>query len=210
MKFFGMFWYSAAGNPLQRMKCPPGRHTGRGDIMYDPLWTQKAELPAFSKLEEAIRTDVLIVGGGLAGLLCAHRLEQAGVDYVLVEADRICRGVTRNTTAKVTAQHGLIYHKLLRRLGPERAKLYLMANQRAVEEFCGLSRGISCDFEEKDSFVYSLNDERKLERELEALEILHAPAELTGELPLPFETAGAVRFPGQGHFHPLKFAAGIA
>ena len=195
---------------VRRMKCPPGRHTGWGDSMYEPLWTRGAELPVFSKLEEDIRTDVLIIGGGLAGLLCAYRLEQAGVDYALVEADRICRGVTRNTTAKVTAQHGLIYHKLLRRLGPERAKLYLLANQRAVEEFRGLSREISCDFEEKDSFVYSLNDERKLEREMEALERLHAPAELVERLPLPFETAGAVRFPGQGQFHPLKFAARIA
>ena len=69
---------------------------------------------------------------------------------------------------------------------------------------------MDCDFEEKDSFVYSLDSREKLDRELEALGRLGFAAELVEELPLPFPTAGAVRFPNQAQFHPLKFAAAIA
>ena len=77
------------------------------------VWTQTAELPRFRPLAQDLKTDVLIVGGGMAGLLCAFLLSQAGADYALVEADRICGGITKNTTAKLTAQHGLIYHRLM-------------------------------------------------------------------------------------------------
>ena len=69
--------------------------------------------------------DVLIIGGGMAGLLCAHRLSRAGVDYALVEADRICGGPTKNTTAKLSSQHGLLYDRLIRTFGAETARLYL-------------------------------------------------------------------------------------
>ena len=101
----------------------------------DSLWTKTARLPRFAPLKKDIHTDVLIIGGGMAGLLCAYFLQQAGVDYALVEAARICGGVTKNTTAKITAQHGLIYDRLIREWGEDQAKQYLAANLRAVERF---------------------------------------------------------------------------
>lgn len=174
------------------------------------LWQETSKLPAFPRLEGEIKTQVLIVGGGLAGLLCAWHLEQAGVDYVLVEAETICHGVTGNTTAKITSQHGRIYHKLLRQFGAEKTRLYYEANEAALEKYRRLCRQIPCDFEEKDAFVYALNAPRKLEKELEALQTIGARADFVQTLPLPLSAAGAVRFPGQGQFHPLKFAAGIA
>lgn len=173
------------------------------------IWAQEAELPRFGPPEGDLRADVLVIGGGLAGILCAWRLAQDGVDCVLVEADRLCGGVTQNTTAKITAQHGLIYHKLTEKLGPERARLYLEANLAALEEYRGLCREIDCDFEEKDSFVYAVNGLRQIDRELAALDRLGFPAEFAAELPLPIPTAGAVRFPNQAQFHPLKFAAAL-
>ena len=81
------------------------------------LWCETAQLSSFAPLHSDLRTDVLIVGGGLAGILCAHMFREAGVDYALVEAGKLCGGATRNTTAKITVQHGLIYHKLIRDFG---------------------------------------------------------------------------------------------
>ena len=76
--------------------------------MEKSLWNQTCEMPKFRPLEQNLKTDVLIVGGGLAGLLCAHQLKRDGVDCTVIEADRICNGVSGNTTAKITSQHGLI------------------------------------------------------------------------------------------------------
>lgn len=175
----------------------------------DSIWTKTAQLPQFEPLRSDLNTDVLIIGGGLAGVLCAYKLARAGVDYTLVEANRVCGGITKNTTAKITSQHGLIYDKLIREFGEERARLYLEANQRALEEYRALCNNINCDFEEKDAFVYSLDNRKKIDRELNALNRLGFGAEFAADLPLPFPTAGAVKFPRQAQFHPLKFVATI-
>ncbi len=174
------------------------------------IWPQAAQLPPFPPLRSDLKTDVLIIGGGMAGLLCAYKLSQAGVDCALVEANRIGSGVTKNTTAKITAQHGLIYASLIQRLGIQRTKLYLSANQAALAEYRALCRDIDCGFEERDAFVYSVNSGKRLEQELSALDRLGFAAEFVESLPLPFPTAGAVKFPRQAQFHPLKFIAAIA
>ena len=174
------------------------------------VWTDSINFPNFEKLKKDIRTDVLIIGGGITGLLCAHQLAQAGVDYVLVEANRICSGITKNTTAKITSQHGLIYHKLIQRFGVEKARMYLDANEAALKEYRKLCKTIDCSFEPKNSYVYSLYKSHKIAKELHALRRLGFHAEYEDKLPLPFPTAGAVRFRYQAQFNPLKFLAEIA
>ena len=177
--------------------------------MNNSIWTEGVRLPSFPKLEKNLKTDVLIIGGGLAGILCAWQLQLAGVDYTLIEADTVMHGVSRNTTAKLTSQHGLIYHKLLRRFGPEMARLYWQANEDALSEYRKLSQTIDCDLQDRDNYIYSAYDTAVLEKEWTALQQLQIPARQIHDLPMPFPTAGAICFAGQAQFHPLKFAAGI-
>lgn len=174
------------------------------------VWTDSVNFPSFEQLKKDIRTDVLIIGGGITGLLCAYQLHQAGVDYVLVEADRICNGITKNTTAKITSQHGLIYHKLIQRFGVEKARMYLDANEAALREYRKLCKSIDCSFEAKNSYVYSLSRTHKIAKELTALRTLGFHAEYETQLPLPFSVDGAVKFKHQAQFNPLKFLFAIA
>ena len=185
-------------------------HTNSGDDMLNAVWADHSRLPDFESLDHDIRTDVLIIGGGLAGILCARGLAEDGVDYTLIEADRICHGVSRNTTAKITSQHGLIYDKLIGEFGVDTARRYYDANEAALGEYRRLAQSIPCDFETKDNYIYSRGSAEKLEKELAALERMDVRAEFAEKLPLPFPVAGAVRFRNQAQFHPLKFAAGIA
>ena len=174
------------------------------------VWTESVTMPRFRTLEGEVKTDVLIIGGGITGLLCAHFLKEKGVNYLLVEGRSICSGVTRNTTAKITSQHGLHYADLLEDTGSEKARMYLDANQRAVDKYFTLCADIDCDFEERTNFVYSLNDRMKLEQEIEALKKIGFKALLKDTTELPFSTVGAVGFAHQAQFHPLKFLAAIA
>ena len=66
--------------------------------MMQSLWTDTVKMPVFAPLHGELKTDVLVIGGGIAGILCAHQLKEAGVDYALVEANRLCSGITANTT----------------------------------------------------------------------------------------------------------------
>ena len=176
----------------------------------DSIWSKSVELPHFPSLKGDVKTDVLIIGGGIAGVLCAHFLKVQGVDYILAEGRSICSGTTKNTTAKITAQHGLIYHKLLKSAGAEKAALYLQANQDSVKKYAELCREIDCDFQWKTSYVYSLDNREILENEAEALRKIGFCTEVLDTTGLPFSVAGAVAFENQAQFHPLKFLAETA
>ena len=176
--------------------------------MMESIWTENTHIPAFPRLEEDLKTDVLIVGGGLAGILCAYLLAQQGVEYALIEADRICHGVTRNTTAKITTQHGKVYSKLVREFGPEVARGYWEMNQAALEKLRHLGKELSCDLEDRDSYLYT-RESGALEEEMEAILQLGIPGSFVETVPLPFSTAGAIRFEKQAQFNPLSFVQGI-
>ena len=176
----------------------------------DSIWLKTAQKPQFDVLNGNKNVDVLIIGGGIAGILCAYKLKNAGVDCMLVEADEICGGITKNTTAKITLGHGLIYDKMIKRFGENKARLYAEAQSKAIKEYARLCKNIECDFETRDNYVYSLNDRKKIEKEVAALNHIGVKAEFSDAKDLPFSVAGAVRIKEQAQFHPLKFLYEIA
>ncbi len=176
----------------------------------DPIWGDTVKRVHFDALKGARSTDVLIIGGGIAGILCAYKLKNAGVDCMLAEATEICGGITKSTTAKITLQHGLIYDKMIRRFGQGKAKLYAEVQRKAKEEYARLCQDIDCDCETRDNYVYSLTDRKKIEKEVTALDRLGVRAEISDAPELPFKVAGAVRVIDQAQFHPLKFLYAIA
>lgn len=174
------------------------------------VWQDFSSFSQFPQLKKDIKTDVLIIGGGIAGILTARFLHQNGINYTLVEKGKICEGVTQNTTAKITFQHGLIYDKILKSEGAETAQKYLLSNKLAFEKYSEMCKSVDCDFEVKDNYVYSLDDREKLENEIKALQKIGYEAELRESVPLPLNTVGAVRFPNQAQFNPLKFLSAIS
>lgn len=178
--------------------------------MKKSVWTDSIEIPQFESLNGDRKTDVLIIGGGLCGLLCAYFLQRAGIDYILVEGDRIAKGITKNTTAKITFLHGLVYSNIINSIGKEKAQMYLNANKAALQEYEKLCGSMDCDFEKKSAYTYSMKNRQKIENEVRALHRLGINAEFTDDLELPFKTAGAVRVDNQAQFNPLKFIAEIS
>lgn len=174
------------------------------------LWEDNTQLPGFPSLHGDRKTDVLIIGGGITGILTAYFLKEKGVPYILAEKNRICSGTTGRTTAKVTCQHGLIYDKILRSGGLSAAEGYYLANRRALDKYAELCRNIDCDFEIKDNYVYSRNNRKKLDDELTALSKIGCKARFSERIPIPVETVGAVCMEEQAQFSPMKFLSAIA
>lgn len=175
------------------------------------LWLSENSLAQFQSIHGEIKTDVLIIGGGLCGILCAYRLQKLGVDYILLEADRICRKTSGNTTAKITSQHNLIYSDITKKYGSETAEKYYRINEKAIEEYARMCADIDCSFERKDNYIYTLSDPKKLDRETDALEKIGAKASFCPSLAdLPFDVLGAVKFPNQAQFDPVAFISTIS
>ncbi len=171
----------------------------------EPFWTNTARLPSFPSMPHDIRADVLVIGGGLAGLLCAHHLKRAGKKVVVAEADTIGSGVTGRTTSKITTQHGACYHTIAARYGMGTARQYYEANREALEAY----RDLEGDFDLKicDAFLFSRIRREVLETEHHTLRAIGAQAEWSEDVELPFPVAGAIRIPHQAQVHPLKLLA---
>ena len=171
------------------------------------IWDISAASAKRPPLQGDIETDTVIIGGGMAGILTAHFLEQAGMKCVVLEADRIGSGQTRNTTAKVTSQHGMIYDRLLQSEGAEKAGLYAAANQEAVERYRILAKKYQGDigWSQCPAYLYTTEDTGAIRREHEAVKRLGLPMQLTEKTELPFQVKLALKMEGQGQFHPLRF-----
>lgn len=186
------------------------RKQNRGDRM-NSLWMDAYNPEKqYRSLTGNIDTDTVIVGGGLAGILCASLLKARGIDCVVVEAKQIGTGVSCKTTAKVTAQHGLIYSQIEKKYGFPAAKKYLEANQAAVEAYRSLAQSIPCDFEEKNAYVYSQNNLQKLDAEARLYQRMGIEPVFLKQAPIPVGNVGALGMVRQAQFHPIKFINGIS
>lgn len=173
--------------------------------------TPKANYPT---LEEDIKVDVAIIGGGITGIATSYMLGKAGVKVAVIEADRILQGTTGHTTAKITSQHDLIYSKIYSQMGRELAQQYADANESAIRmiEKIATENGIECDFVPQSAYVYTMQDKYidKIKDEAVIAESLGIKATYLEEIPLPFPIKAAVRFDNQAQFHPRKFLLRLA
>lgn len=177
------------------------------------LWTdsvrqqKSAVKPA---LRGAQKAHVLIIGGGLAGILTAWRLKHMGVDAIVVEKGRVGDGTTRNTTGKITAQHGLCYHRLIKEVGVDGALNYHQLNTQAIRDYESLSETYPSDFVSDTAYVYAQTDKAKLDKELDAYQKMGLETLFLKEPPLPVETVGAVGMRNQARFNPMKLLTALA
>ena len=178
----------------------------------ESVWMEDTKIRKREALPGDMEAPVAVIGAGLAGILTAYYLKRAGIRAVVLEADRIGGGQTKDTTAKVTSQHSLVYGWLIRAFGWRMAEHYAMANEAAIGEYERLIRekGIECDFARCPAYLYSRLGAEQLEQEARAAKSLGIKASFGTDSELPFSVAGVTRFEDQARFHPLKFLAEMA
>ena len=134
------------------------------------IWNESCKFDKREELKGDIKTDVLVIGAGIAGILTGYLLKESGKEVVIIDKAEIASGNTRNTTAKITSQHDLIYNKLIQEFGEEKAKQYARANELAIRKYREIieERKIECDFEELPAYIYSLKDTELIKKEVDA------------------------------------------
>lgn len=189
---------------------------GRDKITPVPVsfWIDSTGDTNYPKVEEDLDVDVAIIGGGITGLTTAYLLRRQGLKIAVIDANRIAKGVSGHTTAKITSQHTLKYYKMINAVGEERAKQYADANQAAIElvEKIVRENNIDCDFRRVPAFVFTQDENyvQKIEDEADAASSLGLPAEFSDRLELPFNIKGAMKFSNQAQFHPRKYLLALA
>jgi glycine/D-amino acid oxidase-like deaminating enzyme len=177
-------------------------------------WMASTSETNYPQLTEDITIDTVVIGGGMAGILCAYLLQKEGINTTILEAERIVQGTTAHTTAKITSQHGIIYDKIKKQRGFELAKQYADANEYAIHEIKNIAREnqIDCDYIPQSAYIYTQQEKniKKLENEAKTASELGINASFINKMPLPIPVKAAVRFDGQAQFHPRKFLLPIA
>lgn len=173
-----------------------------------PYW-REIELPSFEALNEDLSVDVAVVGAGITGITAAYLLTQEGLKVAILEAGTVLNGTTGHTTAKLTAQHDIIYDELISHFGEEKARQYYESTSSAIEfvEQLVNEKGIDCDFSKEDAYVYATTEQskKKLGTESEAYQRLGIPGTLKDTIPFNIQVTGALAMHNQAQYHPLKF-----
>lgn len=181
------------------------------------IWSKTAQVPKGKELDGEIYVQNVVIGAGMAGILTAYFLKKKGEDVIVIDGDRIAGGQTKNTTAKITSQHDLIYYEMVKKAGFRKAEQYAEANEAAIKSYEKIIReeGIDCRFERLPSYLYTREEsgKEKLQKEAEAANALGINAHYVEENEineLPFNVSGAVCFENQAQFHPLEFITALA
>lgn len=175
----------------------------------ESYWIESAE--QFNQVNHSLpeEIDTIVIGAGITGITLAYLLVKEGVKVALIDADRIIHGATGHTTAKITAQHGLIYDQLINQLGMEKAEQYYRANDAALQFIKNTisQNDIECDFSQQDAFVYTNSEDyfQKLNLEMQAYEKLDIQGELIQTLNIPIPSKLAITMKKQAQFHPVKY-----
>ncbi|MDD2503547.1 MAG: FAD-dependent oxidoreductase [Clostridia bacterium] len=177
-------------------------------------WMASVPFTQYEPLTGNLDVDVVIVGGGITGITSAFLLKQSGLKVALLEATRILHGTTGHTTAKVTAQHDIIYYTIKSKMDQESAEQYAKANQAAISAIDTIiqQNNIDCDFSWQPAYVYTQDENYilQIQEETELAFGLGFSAAFMEEIPLPVKVKAALRFDNQAQFHPLKYLQALA
>jgi gamma-glutamylputrescine oxidase len=123
--------------------------------MKESVYWQRAATPRGRPLRGEASSEVVVVGGGMAGLTCAQALLERGVEVALVERASCGAGASGASSGFVTPDSELELSDLVANYGVERG--------RALWEFArsGLERiratiqrhGFACDYQVQDSLL---------------------------------------------------------
>jgi len=174
-----------------------------------------ADTPSQARLKESIRTDICIIGAGIAGLTTAYLLAKEGRSVVVLDDGVSGGGMTGRTTAHLTNAYDDRYVEIEKLHGEEGARLTAQSHTAAIEKISQIieAEKIDCDFEWLDGFLFCAPEHSVdlLDDELAAShraglngvkKVARAPVD-------SFDTGPALRFPQQAQFHPLKYLDGL-
>ena len=177
------------------------------------IWKENINNKELKPIAKDIDCDVLIIGGGIAGLSTAYFLKDSNKNIVLIDKGICGRGASSKNTGKLTFMQELIYHKLEKNYSHEIASLYLNSQKEAISLVLDIIKenNIECNLSELDStiFICKEKDKKSLEEEINFYKRNHIECELVNSLPISFPITLGIKTKGSYSFNPYKFLVTI-
>lgn len=180
-----------------------------------PFWIDKTDAVFYQPLVEDRNTDVVIVGGGIAGLSVAYELVKRGKKVIVVEDGYIGSGETGRTSAHLVSALDDRFYELERVFGADGARLAAESHGAAIDriEKIANDENIDCGFKRIDGylFLHPSDKPENMDKEYDAAKKAGLDIEKldTGSSSFPWYNGPCLRFPGQARFHPIKYLNGL-
>jgi glycine/D-amino acid oxidase-like deaminating enzyme len=181
----------------------------------DSFWMLTSELRVPPSLAQDLRTEVCVIGAGIAGITTEYLAAKAGKQVVVLEDGAVGGGETGRTTAHLANALDDRYHALERLHGMKGARLAAASHTAAIDYIESIvgEEAINCNFERLDGYLFVPpgGSTDVLAAELEAAGRAGVVGvERVSRAPLAsFDTGPCLRFPRQGQFHPLSYLNGL-
>jgi glycine/D-amino acid oxidase-like deaminating enzyme/nitrite reductase/ring-hydroxylating ferredoxin subunit len=179
------------------------------------LWMPVPDLPG-SPGEDSRPADVVIVGGGMAGLSVAYEALLKGRQVMVLDRGPIASGMTARTTAHLASALDDRYYEFMALRGEDEARHLYQSLVAAIDRIEQITReeSIACDFQRCDGYLFLGEGDvlDTLDKEIQACrKIGFSGVTWRSRAPLPdFDTDRCLRFPDQARFHPVKYLEGLA
>ena len=178
------------------------------------VWMATADTPTEPRLTENIRTDVCIIGAGIAGMSTAYLLASEGRAVVVLDDGAIGGGMSGRTTAHLTNAFDDRYVEMEKIHGYDGSRLIAESHSAAIDKVEEIIKreAIDCGFERLDGFLFVPPGESLdvLDDELAASHRAGLKVERVDKAPIDtFDTGPALRFSAQAQVHPLDYLTGL-
>jgi len=178
------------------------------------VWRGTAPPSGFGMAQGDLRTEVLIIGGGITGVTCALLLAQLGRKVLLLEADRLGSGATGNSTGNLYQTVALGMTKIVSRWDAGVARQVVAERGAAIEFIERHAQGEGVEFRRCPLFLYaqSAQYQESIAEEFEALNQAGCQVERRRELPAPLPPASGdvLMLPNQAQIQPAAYVAHLA
>ena len=177
------------------------------------IWINKESNEIEEALKDNIECDILIIGGGIAGLSCAYYLRDSNKKIVLIDKDKIGYGATSKNTGKLDYMQGLVYHKIENNYNSEVAHLYYESQKEAISEVVKIIKKhkINCHLKQTPSYVFSnnLDDEKYFNKEIDFYKRNNISYRIEGYLPVKYPSKIVLSTDGSYIFNPYEYMMGL-
>lgn len=181
--------------------------------VHSSYWIDSESQHSFTSLNSDEKTDVVVIGGGIAGLSVAYNLVLAGKNVILIEDGNIGSGETGRTSAHLVTALDDRYYSLEKKYGKDKTKQIAASHIDAIDfiEKIVHTEEIDCEFKRIDGYLFPdpSDDEANLDKEFIACLSAGLEVQLEEHTPAIRKAGRSIRFGSQAKFHPLKYLNGL-